>query len=84
VLVTSRDCGAAKIAAAVGVSAARCPVRQGHPCCTPVAACGDRLIPTRAYVTRRSKAGLSKTEIIRCLKRYIAREVYRHLRAGAG
>ena len=37
--------------------------------------------PTRGYVERRSKEGLSKTEIIRCLKRYVAREVYPHLRA---
>ena len=37
--------------------------------------------PTHAYVARRSKEGLSKTEIIRCLKRYVAREVYRQLRA---
>jgi len=36
---------------------------------------------TRAYVERRAKEGLSKKEIIRCLKRYVAREVYRHLRA---
>jgi len=34
---------------------------------------------TRAYVARRTKQGLSKREIIRCLKRYVAREVYRHL-----
>jgi len=39
--------------------------------------------PTRAYVERRSEQGLSKKEIIRCLKRYIAREVYRHLRPAA-
>jgi transposase len=31
---------------------------------------------TRAYMTRRTTEGLSKTEIIRCLKRYIAREIY--------
>ena len=31
---------------------------------------------TRAYVERRAKEGLSKKEIIRCLKRYAAREVY--------
>jgi transposase len=37
--------------------------------------------PTRAYVDRRTKEGLSKKEIIRCLKRYVAREVYPHLRA---
>jgi len=35
---------------------------------------------TRAYVERRTKEGLSKKEIIRCLKRYVAREVYHHLR----
>ena len=35
---------------------------------------------TRAYVERRTKEGKSKTEIIRCLKRYVAREVYPHLR----
>ena len=36
--------------------------------------------PTRAYVERRSAEGLSKKEIMRCLKRYVAREVYPHLR----
>ena len=40
--------------------------------------------PTRAYVERRSKEGLSKKEIIRCLKRYVAREVYPCLRITAG
>jgi transposase len=40
--------------------------------------------PTRAYVDRRTKEGLSKKEIIRCLKRYAAREVYPHLRTPAG
>jgi hypothetical protein len=34
---------------------------------------------TRAYVARRSKEGLSKKEIIRCLKRY----VYHQLRDSA-
>jgi transposase len=32
--------------------------------------------PTIAYVERRTAEGLSKKEIIRCLKRYVAREVY--------
>lgn len=32
---------------------------------------------TRAYVERRTAEGKSKREIIRCLKRHIAREVYR-------
>jgi transposase len=40
--------------------------------------------PTRAYVDRRSKQGLSKTEIIRCLKRYVAREACPHLRQPTG
>ena len=31
---------------------------------------------TRAYADRRTQEGLSKSEIIRCLKRYIAREIY--------
>jgi transposase len=32
--------------------------------------------PTRDYVARRTAEGLSKREVIRCLKRYIAREVF--------
>jgi transposase len=43
--------------------------RPGHPA-------------TRAYVTRRTKEGLPETEIIRCLKRYAAREACHQLRAG--
>jgi transposase len=39
---------------------------------------------TRAYAERRMAEGKSKAEIIRCLKRYVAREVYPHLRAAAG
>jgi transposase len=34
---------------------------------------------TQAYAVRRTKQGLSKPEIIRCLKRYVLREVYRTL-----
>ena len=37
---------------------------------------------TRAYVERRLAEGRSKPEIIRSLKRYVAREVYRHLPRG--
>jgi hypothetical protein len=36
---------------------------------------------TRAYVQRRTHQGLSKKEILRCLKRYIARQLYRLLLA---
>jgi transposase len=32
--------------------------------------------PTRAYFARRTAEGLTKREIIRCLRRYIAREVF--------
>jgi transposase len=34
---------------------------------------------TRAYVERRTEQGLAKRDIMRCLKRYVAREVYRIL-----
>src|SRR5438270_10712995 len=44
-----------------------CVVRMGRDRCT------------REYVARRSAEGKSKLEIMRCLKRYIAREVYRTL-----
>ena len=39
---------------------------------------------TRAYVERRLKEGKSKAEISRCPKRYVARQVYPHLRQAAG
>ncbi len=35
--------------------------------------------PTRTYARRRTAEGLSKPEIIRCLKRYIAREIHHAL-----
>jgi transposase len=34
---------------------------------------------TRAYVGRRTAEGMSTKEIIRCLKRYVARELYKTL-----
>ena len=34
---------------------------------------------TRAYVTRRRAQGLNTAEIMRCLKRYVARNVFKHL-----
>ncbi|MEU5062227.1 MULTISPECIES: IS110 family transposase [unclassified Streptomyces] len=36
---------------------------------------------TQAYLERRTRDGKSRREIIRCLKRYIAREIYRHLQS---
>lgn len=47
-----------------------------------IAVAGMRWCPaTRAYVQRRTTQGLSKKDIIRCLKRYIARAVYRAIQA---
>jgi transposase len=37
--------------------------------------------PTLAYIERRTTEGLSKREAIRCLKRYVARELYSDIRA---
>ncbi|MFI7639614.1 hypothetical protein [Nonomuraea sp. NPDC049400] len=37
---------------------------------------------TRAYAARRTSEGLSKKDILRCLKRYIARDVFRILTHG--
>ena len=36
--------------------------------------------PTIAYVSRRTAEGKSKGDIIRCLKRYVIREVYHLLK----
>jgi transposase len=38
---------------------------------------------TREYMQRRTKEGMSKKEIIRCLKRYVARELYQLITANA-
>jgi hypothetical protein len=35
--------------------------------------------PTKNYIARRTAEGLSKQEIIRCLKRYVARELFPHV-----
>ena len=37
--------------------------------------------PTKAYVERRTAEGLSKPEIMRCLKRYVARELFTLIQA---
>ncbi len=38
---------------------------------------------TRSYVARRREEGLSTPEIMRCLKRYVARQTYKHLTQAA-
>ncbi len=37
--------------------------------------------PTIAYVARRTAEGKTKTEIIRCIKRFLAREIYQMIKA---
>ena len=38
---------------------------------------------TQAYMSRRTAEGMTKREVIRCLKRYVAREVYSTIRKTA-
>jgi transposase len=54
--------------------------RQANSALYRIVLCRLRWDPrTRAYMQRRTKEGRSKKEIIRCLKRYAAREVYQIL-----
>lgn len=74
-------CGAAPIPASSGKTNRhrlnRGGDRQANKALYRVVICRLRWDPrTRAYMERRTKDGLSKKEIIRCLKRYIARELY--------
>lgn len=56
--------------------------RQANAALYLIAVCRLRYCErTRAYAARRTAEGRSKREIVRCLKRYIAREVYHCLRA---
>lgn len=54
--------------------------RQANAALYRIVLCRLRWDPrTRAYTLRRTQEGMSKKEIIRCLKRYIARDIYRAL-----
>ena len=54
--------------------------RQANAALYRIVLCRLRWDPrTRAYADRRTAEGMSKKEIIRCLKRYIARDIYRAL-----
>ena len=54
--------------------------RQANSALHMIVVCRMRTDPrTRAYVERRTREGLSKREVMRCLKRYVAREIYRVL-----
>lgn len=56
--------------------------RQANAALYLIAVCRLRYCErTRAYAARRSAEGRSKRDILRCLKRYIAREVFHAVRA---
>lgn len=75
-------CGVAPIPASSGKTAGKHRLNRGgdraaNAALYRIVLCRLRWDPaTRAYVDRRTKEGKSKKDIIRCLKRYIAREVY--------
>jgi transposase len=55
--------------------------RQANRALHMIAVCRLRYCPrTQAYAERRTNDGKTKQDIIRCLKRYIAREIYNNLR----
>lgn len=77
-------CGACPIPASSGVTNRHRLFRGGH---RQANAALYRIVivrmrwhqPTIDYVTRRTAQGLSKKDIIRCLKRFVAREIYNAL-----
>jgi transposase len=78
-------CGVAPLQASSGKTSARHRLNHGgdrHANCALWRVVIVRLAtdaPTKNYMTRRTQEGMSKPEIIRCLKRYVAREIYREL-----
>jgi transposase len=78
-------CGVAPLPATTGKQAARHRLNRGgnrqanHALWRIVFTRMSSDPRTRAYVARRVEAGDSKPEIMRVLKRYLARETYRHL-----
>lgn len=79
-------CGAAPIPASSGKTTRhrlnRGGDRQANAALYRVVLCRLRWDPrTRAYMERRTKQGMTKKEIIRCLKRYVARELYQIITA---
>ena len=82
----ARICGAAPIPASSGrTTRHRLDYggdRQANRALHMIAVCRLRHCDrTRAYATKRTADGLNRREILRCLKRYIARETYYALRA---
>ena len=79
-------CGACPIPASIGKKQRyrlnRGGNRQANSALHMVVICRMRTDErTRAYVRRRTEEGLSKREVMRCLKRYVAREIYRTVTA---
>lgn len=79
-------CGAAPIPASSGKTTRhrlnRGGDRQANAALYRVVLCRLRWDPrTRDYMQRRTKEGMSTKEIIRCLKRYVARELYQLITA---
>ncbi|SHH35667.1 IS110 family transposase [Streptomyces sp. 3214.6] len=77
-------CGAAPISASSGRTNRhrlnRGGDRQANHALYTIALVRMRYDPrTRLYVARRTAEGMSKKDIFRCLKRFIAREVYKYL-----
>ena len=75
-------CGVAPVPASSGKTNGRFRLSRGgnrraNAALYRVVLCRLRYDPeTRAYMERRTKEGMSKKEIIRCLKRYLARTLY--------
>jgi transposase len=78
-------CGVAPLPASSGKTSGRHRLNRGgdrHANCALWRVVIVRLATheqTRNYMARRTQEGMSKPEIIRCLKRYVAREIYREL-----
>ena len=78
-------CGVAPLPASSGKTSGRHRLNRGgdrHANCALWRIVIVRLAtdaPTKQYMARRTQEGMSKPEIIRCLKRYVAREIYREL-----
>lgn len=77
-------CGVAPIPASTGKTHRhrlnRSGDRQANAALYRIVLCRLRWDPqTRAYMQRRTQQGRTKPEIIRCLKRYVARDIYKIL-----
>ena len=80
-------CGVAPLPASTGQKSSRHRLNRGgdrnaNSALHIIAVTRLRVCPaTRAYAERRRREGLTIREILRCLKRYISREIYHHLTA---